>query len=248
MNIIHLDKVNSTNSYLASIANDSPHATIVSAHQQTAGRGQRGNSWEAQPGKNLTFSILLRPKGMSPREQFFISEAVALGIVDAIRHYLPEKHISIKWPNDIYVDDSKICGILIENSIVGTKLSHSIAGIGINFNQEQFFSDAPNPISVKQLSHHDTDLDDALTRVCQCILNRMDSIEKNKDSIHSEYFASLWGRQGRLYRDATTGDTFSATIEDVAPTGHITLRDSNGISRTYSFKEVSIILDKTTQS
>lgn len=248
MNIINLDKVNSTNSYIASIAINSPHATIVSAYEQTAGRGQRGNSWEAQPGKNLTFSILLRPKDLPPREQFFISEAVALGIVDAIRHYLPDMPISIKWPNDIYVNDSKICGILIENCIIGTKLSYSIAGIGINFNQEHFFSDAPNPISVKQLLHHDTDLDEALNRVSQNILNRIDAIGQNKDSIHAEYFASLWGRQGRLYRDATTGETFFATIEDVAPTGHLTLRDSNGISRRYTFKEVSIILDKTTQS
>ena len=125
-----------------------PHATVVSTYNQTAGRGQRGNSWESEPHKNLTFSVLLKPQHIIAREQFYISEIVSVAIVNTLRKYIIDQPIAIKWPNDIYVNDDKICGILIENTLSGYSISQSIAGIGININQQTFLSNAPNPISL----------------------------------------------------------------------------------------------------
>ena len=113
---------------------------MVTAYRQTAGQGQRGNSWEAEPGKNLTFSILYRPAGLPPMAQFAMSEAVALAVVDFLGvHGLEAK---VKWPNDIYVGDRKICGILIRHSITATCVDYSVIGVGINANQTEFLSDA----------------------------------------------------------------------------------------------------------
>ncbi|MDE5927427.1 MAG: biotin--[acetyl-CoA-carboxylase] ligase, partial [Duncaniella sp.] len=144
------DTLPSTSSYLAGIAADAPHGTVVMAREQTAGRGQRGNSWEAEPGCNITLSLLLRPEGLHPARQFVISQAVSLAIADLVSHFVAAP-VSIKWPNDIYVDDRKICGILIENTITGTSIDRTIVGIGLNVNQTEFRSDAPNPVSMRQL-------------------------------------------------------------------------------------------------
>lgn len=242
INLIYLYEVGSTNTELTAMAADgAPHGTVVAAHAQKAGRGQRGNSWEAQPGKNLTFSLLLRPDGIDAADQFAISEAVALGIADALHPLVPAGagEVAVKWPNDIYVGDSKICGILIENSLSGRAIAHSIAGIGINVNQREFVSDAPNPVSLLQLdpAHGDYQLKPLLEEVTRRILARYATI--GSPSLHADYMASLWRRDENRYRDTATGETFTARIADVAPTGHITLETTAMERRTYAFKEVS---------
>lgn len=241
-NILHLDSVTSTNSWLAVEGREMPHATVVTTREQTAGRGQRGNSWESQPGANLTFSMLLRPESIAAHSQFTISEAVALGIADALRHYLPADRVKIKWSNDIYVDNRKICGILIENSITGDRIGRSIAGIGINVNQEEFHSDAPNPVSMRNITGIEYNLDEVLNLVIDSILARLDEGIANPASLHRAYIESLWGKEGRTYRDTATGEIFSAIIEDVAPIGHIHLRDTSGRLRIHAFKEIAVIL------
>ena len=159
--IIRLDNVDSTNTYLSGIASNSPHGTCVLADRQSAGRGQRGNTWESEPGKNLTFSVLLRPDGLHASQQFRISQAVSLAITDTLDGFLPEGiEAKVKWPNDIYVGNRKICGILIENTLCGAAIQHSIIGIGLNINQRDFLSDAPNPVSLYQLTRKDTCIND----------------------------------------------------------------------------------------
>ena len=124
------------------------HGAVIATREQTAGRGQRGNSWEAEPGKNLTFSMLLRPRGLHAARQFELSMVVSLAIADAIDALLPQGvRTAVKWPNDIYIGMEKVCGILIENRLAGPFIEYSVAGIGININQRRFLSDAPNPTS-----------------------------------------------------------------------------------------------------
>lgn len=238
-NIIRLEECDSTNTYLSKIARESPHGTVVITTTQTAGRGQRGNSWEAEPGKNLTFSLLLKPENVAAHDQFYISEAVALGIADALRHYLDGFPVSVKWPNDIYVGDRKICGILIENSLSGNTIGHSIAGIGINVNQREFKSDAPNPVSAVMLTGKELLLDEVLTEVIDAVYGRL---SQPLDLRHADYMQSLWRRDGGNYRDTATGEEFSAVITGVAPTGHLSLLDSFGNTHTYAFKEVTALL------
>lgn len=238
--LIALDSVNSTSSYLAGIAETMPHGTVVSAYAQTAGRGQRGNSWESEPGANLTFSMLLRPDGIRAAEQFSLSEAVALGIASALRHYLPDTAVCIKWPNDIYAADRKICGILIENSLLGSCIRHSIAGIGINVNQTVWRSDAPNPVSMAQIAGHGFDRDEVLERVCREIMHELSLPSAPR---HDRYMQALWGRYGLTYRDTATGEIFRASIRSIAPDGMMTLAPLDGApERVYAFKEVAVII------
>lgn len=238
MEVILLPEAGSTNTELAGRADALSHGAVLLTHCQTAGRGQRGNSWEAQPGKNLTFSILLRPEAIEASRQFEISEAVALGVARVLARILPDETVSVKWPNDIYVGDRKICGILIENVVSGRFLSRSIAGIGVNVNQREFRSDAPNPVSLFQLTGREFDLDDLLVEIRDEILSLLDS-----GGCHEEFLGRLYRRTGLWpFKDCVRGVDMQAEIVDVAPSGIITLRDSDGIQREYAFKEVAFVV------
>ena len=243
-NIIHLESVGSTNTYLAGRAVDLPHATVVSTYCQTAGRGQRGNSWESEPNKNLSFSVLLRPQNIIARQQFYISEAVSVAIVKTLKRYISNHRVSIKWPNDIYVDDLKICGILIENTLCGINISQSIVGVGLNVNQREFLSDAPNPISIINYIDRELSLDDLLEEVTEEIVatfNHYDSTQAF-DMLHDEYCSMLWRNDGFYPYSTPQGERFNARITNVAPDGILTLCDDQGNSRSFAFKEVMAIL------
>lgn len=225
-----------------------PHGFVLSAFAQTAGRGQRGNSWEAEPGANLTFSILLRPDNLPALNQFSLSMAISLAIVDFLRELIPPQlgKVSIKWPNDIYVDNRKICGILIENSLKDSFIAHSIAGIGININQLCFCSDAPNPVSLLSLSPSATPypLTPLLHRVTSKILDKIKEIPDNSPSLHSAYLSDLWRSDGRFhpFLVTATGTPISARILTVDPDGILHLIDNEGNAHHFAFKEVSSIL------
>lgn len=241
-NIIWVDTATSTNTVLAAIT-DAPHGTALATRTQTAGRGQRGNSWEAEPGRNLTFSLLLRPRAISAARQFELSQIVCMAIARAIGREIgqPEK-VRIKWPNDIYFDDLKICGILIENTLQGTSIARSIAGIGINVNQREFLSDAPNPVSMTQITGREYPLVPMMERVVGEVMDQFDAYERMPDSaaLGSEYRAMLWRGEGYWpYRDVLRGEDIQARIEAVGPMGHLTLRTAAGDTRIYAFKEVA---------
>lgn len=244
--IIHLDTVGSTSSYLASLGDEATHGTAVMAREQTAGRGQRGNSWEAEPGMNVTLSLMLRPSGLHPGRQFVISQAVSLAIVEMLDRYVDD--VSIKWPNDIYAGDRKICGILIENAITGTEINRCIVGIGLNVNQTVFRSDAPNPVSLLQLvPGPEFDIDTIAGTMVSDILERVnEALACDGSRIAETYFARLWRRDGwHPYHDNLRDTDMTARIVSVAPAGPITLIDkADGTAREYAFKEISFTLDK----
>ncbi|MGM9844751.1 MAG: biotin--[acetyl-CoA-carboxylase] ligase [Muribaculaceae bacterium] len=234
-----LDSCESTNTYIASQASLMADGDVVAARTQSAGRGQRGNSWEAEPGANLTFSMLLRPAELAPARQFELSMAVSLAIVDVLDGLLPHPlSAQIKWPNDIYVTDKKICGILIEHSLTGSKIQHTIVGIGLNVNQQQFFSDAPNPVSLIHLTGHTTPPEPLLQQLAQAIIAATRSYDTA--SLRRRYFAKLYRGTGlHPYIDTGSGERFLAEIADVAADGIITLRKADGNERRYAFKEVA---------
>lgn len=238
MKILWIDSTASTNSYLREHGEEIGPMTMVCAREQTAGRGQRGNSWESEPGANLTFSFRMVPEGVRPACQFVVSEAVALAMRSALARFGIEA--MVKWPNDIYVADSKICGILIENSIMGPRIASSIVGIGLNVNQTLFVSDAPNPVSMRMLTGREFPLQNVALAVGEELeryLSRLDA------GIHEEYRRALWRGDGKEYpfRETASGLTFTASVSDVEPSGHIIL----GSSR-YAFKEIEWLpLDRT---
>ena len=237
-----LDEASSTNTEAALL--DPAHGTVVACRRQTAGRGQRGNSWEATPGENLTFSVVLRPRTIEACRQFEISEIVSLAIVDVLRRHVGEG-VAIKWPNDIYWRDLKICGILIENAVCGGGIERSIAGIGINVNQVRFLSDAPNPVSMRSVTGTEYPLDALLDEFAGEIVGAFDEYEKEPDfeSLHMRYCAALWRGEGLWpWHDAMAGEDITASIAGVGPMGHLTLRLADGTERVYAFKEVAAVL------
>lgn len=238
-----LDSCPSTNAVLAARP-DLPHGYTVVARSQTAGRGQRGNSWEAEPGKNLTFSLLLRPKELPVTRQFELSMVVALAVKEAIDNalaaYGSPLHADIKWSNDIYVADKKICGILIENKLAGINIERSVVGIGINVNQTVFLSDAPNPTSLALLTGAEVQLEQLLEEVVDTIVARFDAYELSPapSQLKAAYMACLTRTSGmHPFTDAQHG-RFYAHITDVDFDGTLTL--SNGCR--YAFKELTFNL------
>lgn len=240
---LFLDEVDSTNSYMARHAADIVHGGVVAVRNQTAGRGQRGNTWEAEPGMNVTMSLMVRPAGMPVSEAFRLSEAVALGVCAVLESLSAGTvRVGIKWPNDIYVTDSKIAGILIENALRGDMVERSIVGIGLNLNQRRFLSNAPNPVSLWQLTGVDHDVRTVVKSVADCVMNRIERLQSasEADVLHGEYMKRLWRGAGfHAFVETATGHRFDAEVVAVAPSGHITLRMHSGATATYAFKEIA---------
>ena len=244
----HYIKVNqtaSTNTYLSRLAATLPGGTVIYTPSQTAGRGQKGNSWESEDGKNLTFSLLLKRPPVKARDQFYLSEAAALTVVEALMAQAGEG-FTVKWPNDVYWQDKKICGMLLENSLDGSDIAHCIVGIGINVNQEQFVSDAPNPVSLLNITGHEHDLEALLRQVCSSIEDMVASLDDNtaREQLHQRYMAALYRNDGKLhpYEDAT-GNRFMASVAGIAPDGTLTLQHDDGSRHSYLFKEVKHIIN-----
>lgn len=242
-----VEETESTNSALKKVASAKSHGYMLAAVSQTAGRGQRGNTWESEPGANATFSLLLKPEYLRPDEQFHISEAVALGVAQALDGYLPEElRPTVKWPNDIYVGDRKIAGILIENTIgAGGHISHSVAGVGVNLNQKEFLSDAPNPVSLVQLTGREIPVEEFLRVAGQRILELFaaaDSGKAKRDELHRLYLSRLWRRKGEYTFRLPDGTEFRAAIVSVAPDGRLTLYISGGAYKFFYFKEVAFVV------
>ncbi|MBQ8442966.1 MAG: biotin--[Bacteroides sp.] len=245
LTIERLKVVPSTNSYLVQLCKESKAKEFytVIADNQTAGRGQRGNSWESEEGKNLTFSTVLFPTALEAKEQFYLSMTIAFAIVDALDGYT--EGFSIKWPNDIYWKDKKIGGILIENELEGKYITQSIVGIGINVNQEVFHSSAPNPVSLAQIVGTSIDRKELFNKILKGIMGGYIFLETAYNqavpNIRKLYTQKLYRREGLYpYRDAE--GTFMAEIEEVEASGHIVLKDEQGALRRYAFKEVEFVL------
>ncbi|MDE6768514.1 MAG: biotin--[acetyl-CoA-carboxylase] ligase [Muribaculaceae bacterium] len=241
MRIFELEETASTNTWVTANRDSLPMPSLVFARRQTAGRGQRGNSWESEPDKNLCCSIFLRPEGVEPRSQFTVSEAVALAVVDLLAHYGVEA--KVKWPNDIYVGDRKICGILIENAITPREILHTIAGIGVNLNQERFISDAPNPVSLTQLTGREYDIPEAAALLADSVERRLEMAMDEPEPLHKEFMTKMWRGDGGRYPflDRLRGERIEASIAGVAPDGILTL-DLGNEQRSYAFKEIEFLL------
>ncbi len=239
--LIHISETNSTNHYLQSLCSEQKveELTVVVADFQTSGRGQRGNSWESAPGKNLLFSTVIFPEFLEARRQFLISQIVSLAIKEELDTYTTD--ISIKWPNDIYWKEKKICGILIENDLMGRNISQSIAGIGINLNQETFHSSAPNPVSLYQITGNQYDIFEVLRNIMRRIQSYYCRLQENDTSFVTQYEKSLFRKEGvHRYKDA--GGEFLARIVGVEPEGRLILEDEMLNKRGYMFKEVEYLL------
>ena len=237
MKIKWFKTIDSTNNRIARDKEELADKTVYMTDFQTAGKGQRGNGWESAKAENLLFSILFKPADILAEDQFIISQAVTLGIVDYVR----SKGITakVKWPNDIYVGDRKICGILIENAVNGSALVSSIVGIGFNLNQLSFSPSIPNPVSLSALTDVQYDLKEELLSLLHFIFSEYD---RRSAETEERYVASLY-RLGKphSYIHTASGNTFTGTIKGVDKAARVIIDTEEG-EKAFAFKEIQYII------
>ena len=242
-----IETINSTNDYLK----QHPDETVVRTAFQTAGRGQQGNGWESERGQNLLFSTRLKTS-LPADEQWSITMLVAVALYKTLHAKLSTLNakLSIKWPNDLYWGDKKLAGILIEHTLSGGRIADSIVGIGLNLNQTMWRSDAPNPVSLKQITGEEYDAEPMM----QAFLNELADLAANASNLKQEYMSALYRREGWFWweeREVSTAPTmngqrteqsFEARIADITEYGELVLQTRDNQLRTYHFKQIKYIL------
>ncbi|MBE6320717.1 MAG: biotin--[acetyl-CoA-carboxylase] ligase [Bacteroidales bacterium] len=255
---MYIKQTYSTSSLLRELYSDTlPHLYTIRTDFQTAGRGQAGNSWESEDGKNLLFSALLRYNELRATEQWRLSMLVAVALWEVLANHLPKKQLTIKWPNDIYFGDKKLVGILIENILIGKHVGYSIAGIGVNVNQTQWQSDAPNPISMKEIMGQEFE--------AEALMNEWISSMKlwencSTEALSAAYLQRLYRREGwymYMEREVSVEPThivlsddpspmanspFLAQFIGITPQGELILLNENNEDKTYHFKQIRFVI------
>ena len=242
-NLITLKEVDSTNTFLKdALSKSTPllEGTVIMADKQLAGRGQTGNSWISDAGKNLTFSVLLNPVFLPIERQFDLNMALSLALNDFFNKYELQGAV-IKWPNDSYLKNKKIAGILIENILQGNKIKHAIIGIGLNVNQEDFPANLKNVTSLKQALHQDYNLMQILGEICAFIEARYLQLKAgNINKLRDEYLSKLYLKdENALFRFNSV--TQNAIIRDITASGQLVLETSSGL-QYFNNKEIEFII------
>jgi BirA family biotin operon repressor/biotin-[acetyl-CoA-carboxylase] ligase len=236
-NIIRLSSVDSTNNFVASMVKENliQHGTVILAEEQTKGRGQLGTEWKSDKGKNLTFSIYLEPEKLSIQDQFLLSQFVSLCIIDMLSNFQLEPQV--KWPNDILVAGKKICGVLIENQVLGSFINSSIVGVGLNVNQQHF--PYPFATSMALCEGKEQNRNEVLNGILRFMNQQWDLLksETGRGQIKDRYLHHLYeiGKQ-RLFwiKDVP----FEGTITGVGLGGELAIRTSDGV-RLFNLKEIT---------
>jgi len=244
-NAVHLTAVDSTNSYASEMLrqNRPVEGTIIYTFEQTAGRGQRGNDWYGEPSKNVAFSLILYPTFLKADEQFLLTKMVSLAVADLMAEILknPIFTVRIKWPNDIYVHDHKIAGILIENTISDQSIVSTVIGIGLNINQLAFPGNTGNPTSVKLLTGEENDLNLIIERLCEFLEARYLQLKSGRrDQIDYAYLQNLY----RLdeWKKYTSGNgEFEGMIRSVSPSGKLQIELHNAEIKEFDLKEIGFV-------
>jgi BirA family biotin operon repressor/biotin-[acetyl-CoA-carboxylase] ligase len=243
MSLLFFDQLESTNDKaLEALAQGCQEGVTVVALHQTSGRGQQNAQWESERGLNLTLSVALRPTFLPAERMFYLSKTISLGVADYLRG--ESIKAAIKWPNDIYVNDDKICGILIEQSISGAYIAQSVAGVGLNVNQRQF-AHAPNATSMLLCDGKTRDVKREAETLTGCIMKRYEQLKKAKSAadfaaIDGCYASLLYHGRG-FYAYRCGDETFVARIAATLPDGVLTLQLPDGRQRSFGFKEVEFV-------
>jgi BirA family biotin operon repressor/biotin-[acetyl-CoA-carboxylase] ligase len=238
-NVVFVPECHSTNTLLMELAQKTqqPEGMVVITRAQTKGRGQRGNGWEAEPGQNITFSILLKPQFLNANAQFNLTIAVSLALIDFLKSRLADRSF-IKWPNDLLVNGKKITGILIENTLAGENIQQSVVGIGLNVNQRQFT--APAATSMFLETGHEYDLSIELSSLIECVERRYLQLRSgHANDLRQEYLNNLyWINEEQQF--VSNGRRFTGTIEGVDAVGKLAVRDQGQINY-FGIKEISFV-------
>lgn len=239
MKVYHFEEVTSTNDLARE--EQFAHGDLLWAERQTAGRGQRGHTWLSVAGENLTFTLVVEPQFLPARDQFFLSACSALALCDCFTHFGIESRI--KWTNDIYVEDRKLVGILIEHFYAGANLRKTLIGIGINVNQTEFDPSLPNPTSMLLEGEKRYDREEVLRTFYACFMVRYRQVEQgDAEAVLGEYHRLIY-RLGeeQLFR-LPNGEELTATIEGIESDGALRLLHAGGKRHSYHFKEIEFVI------
>ena len=235
-NLVYVPECHSTNTLASELSQhiSTTEGTVVITDNQTMGRGQRGNWWLSDPHKNLTFSLILKPTFLKPIDQFNLTIAISLALRDFLTHRV-QGVIKIKWPNDILVNDKKVCGLLIENTLSGEMIQCSVVGIGLNVNQDSFIIESAS--SMKAATGHDFNLSDEILMLFEFLERRYLQLRSGKiDDLKSDYLGSLYGK-GELRKYFDESGENEGMIEGVNPQGKLLIA-SRGVVKSYDLKEI----------
>lgn len=243
--IIHKESTESTNRDMAVLIEkyqqqnlQLPNFQTIIADYQKKGRGQGNNCWHSEPGKNLLATIHFTPP-VAAAQQFRFNQYFALAVRRTLLPYCSD--VKVKWPNDIYVDGKKIAGILIEHSVMGDTLAHTMAGIGLNVNETDFPADLPNPVSLKQITACQYDINGIATQLLAHCMDMYDMMEPAcAPQLANEYLSNMY-RFNEWAPYAIAGRTLQARIQGVDPFGRLLLTDKNGNSYCCGMKEVAFL-------
>lgn len=241
-NFIVLDVIDSTNNYANHLisAGTAENGTVVLAHFQNDGRGQRENRWESAPGENILTSFIVFPAFLEPSNQFYLSKVASLAIVEWLSDKTTE--VSIKWPNDVYVANKKIAGMLVETSVMGNSLDSAVVGIGLNLNQTEFTASIPNPVSLKLITGSTYEVVDSARELHDVFLKLYQELQAGAfEEIDNAYFNHLFRRnEWAWYREK--GELLEARITGVGEYGQLLLEDRSGRTNPYFFKQIEFVI------
>lgn len=239
---IHLEQIDSTNAYLQRKQSDADIRNwVVSTDEQTAGKGMGSNGWESEARKNLTFSLALDMSFLPAERQFLLSETVALAMAEMLDTLLPTEKLKIKWPNDLYFGNRKLAGILINSTIKANMMDISIIGIGLNVNQMQFQDWPTHPISLKQITGKDFELQPLLEQISESIVAEVERLKKNSPAIEQDYLSRLY--RYRTWADYQVGEkTLRLLMTGIDPFGRLMLIDRANKPYCFDIKEIKFLI------
>lgn len=214
---------------------------VIWTEEQTQGKGNGTNQWESEKGKNLTFSLLVEPNFLKPAEQFILTQLISISLYETLSHILSPEKLFIKWPNDVYYDNKKIAGVLIQNYVKGQQINFAVIGVGLNVNQKIFLSDAPNPASIIHFTEKEMSIQPLLDEILKTFAKYYETLNdpQNRIELHEKYLKHLYLRnQWANFTDES--GTFSGKITGINDYGQLHIKDSDGNKRTYGFKEIKL--------
>lgn len=242
MRIVKLDATDSTNQYLKELllSKEVEDFTVVTAKKQLKGRGQMGAKWESESGKNLTISILKKFNQFPIANQFLLNICVSLAVLDTLKE-LSVPDLSVKWPNDILSGTSKVCGILIENILVGSQIQTSILGIGLNVNQLTF-NNLSNASSLKLLLGRTLNTDELLHKILEHLKTNFQKVEENAKNELWEAYESKLFRKGKpsTFKNAK-GFRFMGFIKTISPEGKLVVELEDAVLTEFDLKEIQLL-------
>ncbi|MDR0364476.1 MAG: biotin--[acetyl-CoA-carboxylase] ligase [Bacteroidales bacterium] len=237
-----LDVVSSTNDIAKELILQKKvsHGSVIRAHYQTKGKGRQGNSWESNQGENLLFSIIITPQYYLPSQQFILNQLVSVTLADFLQTFIPDHPIKIKWPNDLYVNDKKLAGMLIEHTILGNTLSYSIIGIGVNVNQISF-EKSPNPVSLRILCSKKLNIDSLCVQYTEKFLHAFEHTNPFDEEILSKRYHAALYQLNEVKTYLINGKKCQASILGTTKDGRLMLQHEDGAINYYELNSLKYL-------